>query len=435
MSVPPTTPRGHRVSSRSRSAGSGSLPETLGLPRTDTGQSAPAEPSAGAAADPTSDPDVAQALDRIEQASGSLAATSIERMHASMPWFSALPPEHRAAVTLVLQLGVTSFVEWCRRPYATRQLSGDPFRTAPRELVRAVSLRQVVELVRIAVEVVEDEVPQLAAPAVEHIVRELVLRYSREVAFAAAMVYANAAEERGAWDARLEALVVDSVLRGDTDDSLLSRAAALGWSAPGGVAVVAGRPPGGDADASVHDAHWVAKNAGMNVLAGVNAERLVLVVGLDGPPIGAARALLDAFGPGPVVVGPAVEDLRTAVSSAEAALAGTAAAAAWTGAPRPVNATDLLPERALMGDASAAAELVEVFRILSSGNGTLIDTVCTYLEVGASLEATGRVLFLHPNTVRYRLRKAADLCGLDPAEPRDAFTLRTAVALGRLAAL
>ena len=29
-----------------------------------------------------------------------------------------------------------------------------------------------------------------------------------------------------------------------------SRAAALGWSAPGGVAVVAGRPPGSDADAN-----------------------------------------------------------------------------------------------------------------------------------------------------------------------------------------
>ena len=61
--------------------------------------------------------------------------------------------------------------------------------------------------------------------------REAVLRYSREIAFAAAEVYAQAAEARGAWDARLEALVVDALLRGEADDSLRSRAAALGWGA------------------------------------------------------------------------------------------------------------------------------------------------------------------------------------------------------------
>ena len=45
------------------------------------------------------------------------------------------------------------------------------------------------------------------------------LRYSREIAFAAAEVYARAAEARGAWDARLEALVVDALLRGEADDA------------------------------------------------------------------------------------------------------------------------------------------------------------------------------------------------------------------------
>ena len=59
-----------------------------------------------------------------------------------------------------------------------------------------------------------------------------VLRYAREVAFATAEVYARAAEVRGAWDARLEALVVDSVLRAEADEAVLSRASALGWAAP-----------------------------------------------------------------------------------------------------------------------------------------------------------------------------------------------------------
>ena len=70
-----------------------------------------------------------------------------------------------------------------------------------------------------------------------------VLRYAREVAFATAEVYARAAEVRGAWDARLEALVVDAVLRGEADEAVLSRASALGWAGRGGVAVVLGAVP------------------------------------------------------------------------------------------------------------------------------------------------------------------------------------------------
>ena len=69
------------------------------------------------------------------------------------------------------------------------------------------------------------------------------LRYGREVAFATAEVYARAAEVRGAWDARLEALVVDAVLRAETDEAVLSRASALGWGDRGDVAVVLGAVP------------------------------------------------------------------------------------------------------------------------------------------------------------------------------------------------
>ena len=74
-----------------------------------------------------------------------------------------------------------------------------------------------------------------------------VLRYAREVAFATAEVYARAAEVRGAWDARLEALVVDAVLRSEADETLLSRASALGWAGRGDVAVVLGARPGASA--------------------------------------------------------------------------------------------------------------------------------------------------------------------------------------------
>jgi hypothetical protein len=41
-------------------------------------------------------------------------------------------------------------------------------------------------------------------------------------------------------------------------------------------------------------------------------------------------------------------------------------------------------------------------------------------------------LFVHPNTVRYRLKRIADFTGRDPTLPRDAYVLRVASTVGRL---
>jgi hypothetical protein len=151
-------------------------------------------------------------------------------------------------------------------------------------------------------------------------------------------------------------------------------------------------------------------------------------------PLAAARAMAAEFGPGPVVLGPPVADLTGAARSAEEALAGLRAAAAWPQAPRPVWASDLLPERAIDGDSEARQILVErVYRSLEEVGGALLDTVAAYLESGGSLEATARALFVHTNTVRYRLRRAVEVTGYLPTSPRDAFALRVALALGRLA--
>jgi DNA-binding PucR family transcriptional regulator len=99
-----------------------------------------------------------------------------------------------------------------------------------------------------------------------------------------------------------------------------------------------------------------------------------------------------------------------------------------------VLADDLLPERVLSGDPIARQSLVdEVYRPLQTSGSALIETLAAYLEQTASLEATARVLFVHPNTVRYRLRRVSEIVGYVPGDPRDAFTLRLALALGRLA--
>jgi hypothetical protein len=344
-----------------------------------------------------------------------------------------MPADQRSWVMLVAQAGIAAFVEWLRQPERAPEITYEVFGAAPRELARSVTLQRAVALVRVTIEVVESQVEHLAAPGEEAGLREAVLRYSREVAFAAAQVYASAAENRGAWDARLQALLVDALLRGDPDDILASRAAALGWADIAPVAVVAGRPPPGDVETVLDAIQLAAKYAGTDILAGVQGDRLVVVLGGVQDPLVPTRSLLPEFGPGPVVVGTLATGLATAGASARAALAGARAVAAWPGAPRPVLASELLPERALAGDPEARQLLSQdVYATLRDAGPTLLDTLTAYLDCGSTLEGTARALFVHPNTVRYRLRRITDACGLSPVNARDAFALRVALVVGRL---
>ena len=125
--------------------------------------------------------------------------------------------------------------------------------------------------------------------------------------------------------------------------------------------------------------------------------------------------------------------LVDAGQSARAALAGFAVARAWRHAPRPVEADDLLPERALAGDAVAKQTLVDrVYRPLHAHSADLVATLWSYLDNGRSLEATARELYVHPNTVRYRLKRVSEVIGWDATGPREALILQTALILGSI---
>ena len=371
---------------------------------------------------------------RLERATGALGTAAMAAMDERLPWFAAMSAENRSWLGLVAQAGIAAFVDWVKHPERTRPaVAGEVFGTAPRELARAVSLQQAVEMVRVIIDVVEARVDELAAPGGRADLQEAVLRYTREIAFGAAQVYARTAEARGAWDARLEALVVDSLVRGETEEGLQSWASALSWSSSP-VAVIAGRADGDNAEQVIEDLRVIARRARLDLLAGVHGHRLIVVVGGAPDLVAAAQQLAGRFGSGPIVVGDSVPDLQSATRSAQAALAGLRVASAWPDAPRPVAADDLLPERAIDGDPLARDQLVrDVYELLLDGGPSLLDTVTGYLEQGSSLEATARMLFVHPNTVRYRLRRVAELTGYTPAEGRGAFALWVSIVLGRLA--
>jgi hypothetical protein len=395
-----------------------------------------------------------QTLAWLRTISGELSTATIKKLDGTLPWYGDMPPGRRSAVGLVAQQGIKSFIQWYDDPSTTTWIAADVFGSAPRELLRSVSLQQTLQLIRVVVEVVEERVTGTDAS-----LREAILLYSREIAFAAADVYARAAEARGLWDARLEALVVDSILSGEYDDELPSRIAALGWHGHGEVSVLVGTTP---RQLDVDQLRRTARHLNADLLIGVQGGRLVLVIGRAQP----ANAILDAvpdapsaasgddttapaepvlsfldiatqlepgFGPGYLVLGHEVPSLVDASRSAKAALAGFAVARAWRNAPRPMLADDLLPERALAGDPLARSTLVNrVYRPLQDQSPELMTTLWCYLDNGRSLEATARELFVHPNTVRYRLKRVTQVIGWDATGAREALILQSALILGSM---
>lgn len=365
---------------------------------------------------------------RVRRATSRLSTEAMGRMD-TLPWFAALPAPQRADVGLVVQTALAAFVDWLRDTSAS---PSEVFGAAPRDLARAVTLRQTVQLIRVVVEVVEAEVPQLAAAGDEQQLREAVLQYSREIAFAAAEVYAAAAEARGAWDARIEAGVVEALVRDQVGDLTVSRAASLGWGRPTWTTALAATLPVGPVESHLADLRRHAQHSGLMALTGEAGGGLVVVLGGKGRLETAVRQIASALPPGPVVVGPKVADLAQAGASVREALAGLGAVAAWPDAPRPVPASALLAERAVLGDPTARTRLLEeVHDPLAEAGGDLLTTVGAFLDSGGSVEGTARALFVHANTVRYRLRKVHELVDLDLSTPRDALVTRIALVLGR----
>lgn len=368
----------------------------------------------------------------LKSIAGDLATATLTRLDQTLPWYRDMPPARRAAIGSVAQNGITSFIQWYEDPSSQPWVAADVFGSAPRELLRSISLQETLQVIRVVVEMVEELVVK------EHPdLHESILRYSRDIAFSAADVYAKAAEARGLWDARLEALVVDSVISGESSQEISSRVAALGWRADGQVAVLLGTTP---KDPDPDAIRKIARKSKCDVLIGIQGRRQVVVIGLLESATDAeleitqlAYLIEGLFAMGPLVLGPVVPTVSEASRSAKAALAANSVAATTSFYHRPILADELLPERALAGDQLAKSTLLHnLYHPIADASTELLSTLKAYLECGRSLEATSKVLFVHANTVRYRLRRIQETLGEDATDPRTAFVLQIALALGAI---
>ncbi len=373
---------------------------------------------------------------KLQRMSSELTSIAVRRMDDTLPWFKALAARERASVGTLAQLGVTSFIGWFSGTLESTSLTERIFSSAPRELADALTLEQTVELVRTTIAVVEDSIQSIAGDndLRQAELRESLLRYSSEVAFAAANVYAQRAENRGAWDARLQALVLDAILTGEGDDTVEARAAAAGWKLEGGIFVLVGPVPTTRLAAEVHAAQIqrTARQASLDALVGIQSDRLVAVV--SGVPdtmsiADAAKPFVGHFGQGSVVAGPMATTLLEAHASAFEAMSGYRALELVDPPSRLVMAHDLIAARVVNGDVDAVDPIVEVLK--EHIREDVRATLANYLEKTGSIEACARALFIHVNTVRYRLKRVHEVTGLDPFDPADAMTLRIALMQAR----
>ncbi|MBT1173647.1 helix-turn-helix domain-containing protein [Bifidobacterium sp. MA2] len=273
-------------------------------------------------------------------------------------------------------------------------------------------------------------------------------------------------------DARalLTRVAFESLADGLSDERVASLLRVIGWDGDFPCFAIAGRPAanavatmqtvsravvdlgGGATVCGVRDGVVAAV---VRVEAAVSPEVLCTAVSTAFAPVfGDADAASNPFDRGDgvtVCLGPVRHGATGAVAALGAALAtlkaapalarttgGEGARSAAARGNAPLRAEDALPERALLGDPDARRELVDVvYASLAGGNGSNPDdptmlTVSTFLASGGSLETTARTLNVHPNTVRYRLKRAADSTGWDATDPREAYVLTTAIALGRM---
>ncbi len=164
---------------------------------------------------------------------------------------------------------------------------------------------------------------------------------------------------------------------------------------------------------------------------------IVILAVRENPSDQALEKICQVFAPSkkPICVSAVVEGSKQIAAAVTATIASIAVAPAVKHLPQIIHTDDVLPERALIGDTTAFETLYyKVYRSLApySHDDPTLPTIDMFLRFGGALDQTAHELNVHPNTVRYRLRKVAQTTGWDATDPRAAYVLQTAITIGRI---
>ncbi|MEU3412256.1 PucR family transcriptional regulator [Streptomyces sp. NPDC006658] len=122
-------------------------------------------------------------------------------------------------------------------------------------------------------------------------------------------------------------------------------------------------------------------------------------------------------------------DIPTAVK--EAAELGRVAAALEY-APGAYMVEEIMLEVMLYRAPDVASRLAAKLTPLTRSGSQLVDTLEVFLQCDQERKTAARRLFIHPNTLSYRLRRIEDLTHLSPTNSRDVGVLRAALIASRI---
>ena len=223
---------------------------------------------------------------------------------------------------------------------------------------------------------------------------------------------AEAGERRRARARLFELLAADA-----PEAEVTAAAAAVGWEVPRELAALA-LAVDGDAE---DGADRLARDIGPGVVAAAREGLACAFVGDPAGP-GRRRTLAAAVGDRAGVLGPVVapaeagRSLRRAVSAVAATRAGGLS-----------DASGHLGTLLLRSDPELAAELAADRLAPLAGAPQLEPTLRAWLDRPGQVQAVAHVLDVHPQTVRYRLRRLRELFGAALEDPEERFELLLAL--------
>ncbi|MEV4315588.1 helix-turn-helix domain-containing protein [Actinocrispum sp. NPDC049592] len=226
-----------------------------------------------------------------------------------------------------------------------------------------------------------------------------------------------------------------ALLRGERPD-------AGGMNSATYAVIVVGKHPcvAGDASVADHIRH-VHEKTGADWLVVEQQDVVVLLVPDGSPhpatahagPTAAAQAAFDALRI-PLVAGYVLPEMLTDIPAAVREARETVATVAALGRVRPglYRLDDLLIEAMLLRSRDLAHRLAtKVAPVVDLGE-QVVETLEAFLESDCERRELARRLYIHPNTLNYRLRRVQELTGLSVSSPRDLGILKTALVALRI---
>lgn len=267
------------------------------------------------------------------------------------------------------------------------------------------------------------------APDVLLALGESLFAYIDELSAASAQGYAHEQSERAGEQQRLRGELVEMLLRGDSSDGAVTRAAAaIGWTLPDTVVVAVVPFPRVDGLRAALGAEALVSERGTDVVvvlpfAGRPAQRAAIERALAGRRaiIGSTRSWQEAS-----------ESLQLAASAAGRGL--SAPVESGPGAP-PVWVDEHLAELIVRAEPLAtddlARKLLTPFDALRPAvRERLAETLLSWLRHQGARAPIAEELFVHPQTVGYRVGQLRDLFGAALDDPETRFELELVLRAG-----